>query len=317
MKKRKLAVIAVGGNVLINNPQKNSMYDQAKVAQSTMEHVVNMIEQGWTVVLTHGNGPQVGFSLQRAEAAVPRLPAVPLDYAVAETQGSIGYILQHCLYNELNKKGLSNVVVSLITQSVVDANDPAFLAPNKPVGVFLTEEEAKEKAQELGWSVMKDANRGWRRSVPSPKPTEIVGIESIQRLVESDAIVIACGGGGIPVTLDSFGQMQGVEAVIDKDHASSILADQLQADLLLISTAVEKVAINFGEENEEWLDQVTVPELISYQENNHFGAGSMAPKIEAIVSFLTKNPNAEALITSPDKILDALERKTGTWMTAQ
>lgn len=316
MKEGKLAVIAVGGNVLINNSQKNSMYDQSQIAQSTMEKVVTMIERGWKVILTHGNGPQVGFSLQRAEAAMPGLPAVSLDYAVAETQGSIGYILQHCLYNELYKKNLCNSVVSLITQSVVNAKDPAFLNPNKPVGGFMTEQEAKEKAQTLGWSVMKDANRGWRRCVPSPRPTEIVGINSIQSLVNTDAIVIACGGGGIPVTVDGKGVMHGVEAVIDKDYASSILADQLQADLFLISTAVDKVAINFGEENQEWLDAITVPELIEHQKNNQFGVGSMGPKIEAVIGFLTKNPQAKALITSPEKILDALDHQSGTWVTA-
>lgn len=316
MQERKVAVIAVGGNVLINNSNKNSMYDQAQVAKSTMEKVVCMIERGWKVILTHGNGPQVGFSLQRSEAAVPHLPAVPLDYAVAETQGSVGYILQHCLYNELRKKGLSNSVVSLITQSVVDANDPAFLQPNKPIGVFMTEQEAKEKEQMLGWSVMKDANRGWRRSVPSPKPIEIVGIEGIRRLVDSGAIVIACGGGGIPVTVDADGVMQGIEAVIDKDYASSILADQLQADLFLISTAVDKVAINFGEDDQQWLGNITVPELIKHQANNQFGAGSMAPKVEAVIDFLIKNPKAQALITSADKILDALDCQTGTWVKA-
>lgn len=316
MNKRKLAVIAVGGNVLINNPKKNSMHDQSLVAQGTMEKVVKLIERGWKVILTHGNGPQVGFSLQRAEAAMPNLPAVPLDYAVAETQGSIGYILQHCLYNELRKRNLSNSVVSLITQSIVDADDPAFLNPIKPVGGFMTEQEAKEKEQQLGWSVMQDANRGWRRCVPSPRPTAIVGIHSIQSLVDADAIVIACGGGGIPVTVDEDGVMNGIEAVIDKDHASSILADQLQADLLLISTAVDQVAINFGQDNEEWLDAITVPELIQHQKNNQFGAGSMAPKVQAVIDFLTKNPQAKALITSSEKILDALDNQTGTWITA-
>ncbi len=317
MKQQPLAVIAVGGNALIQDPKKVSMADQRDSVQKMIGCIADMIEDGWRVVLTHGNGPQVGFALLKSEHARDIVPLVPLDYAVSETQGTIGYTIQQVLNNELRRRGIQRNIVTLITQVEVDANDPAFSQPNKPIGAFMSAAEAQERHQQDGWSIMEDSNRGWRRCVASPKPQFIHEAATIEQLLNAGSLVIACGGGGIPVVENADGGLQGIEAVIDKDFASSLLAQQLKADLFMIPTGVEKVALNFGQEDQQWLDDVDVATLKTYLEQQQFGSGSMKPKVEAVIGFLENQPQAKALITSPYVIAEALQHQNGTWVRAQ
>lgn len=278
-----------------------------------------MIEAGWDVVLTHGNGPQVGFILRRSELAAGEVAPVPLDYAVGDTQGAIGYMFQKALLNELQTRGISRSVVALVTQSVVSAEDPAFQNPVKPIGAFMDETVARQRQQELGWSIAEDAGRGWRRTVPSPLPLDILERQTISALLAQGCIVIACGGGGIPVVHDEHQQLKGVEAVIDKDLASALLAEQLGADLLLIPTGVEQVAVNFGTPQQQWLSNLNVEQAETFIREGQFGAGSMQPKVEAIVKFINNSQqqgrNARGLITSPEAIKAALNHQTGTWIS--
>ncbi len=308
----KVAVVAVGGNALIQDKTKKTVEDQFDAAKATMEHMVAMIEQGWDVVLTHGNGPQVGFILRRSELSMPELHAVPLDYCGADTQGAIGYMFQKALHNHFGKKGMNKDAVTLVTQVEVSKDDPAFESPSKPIGSFLDEATAKERMKE-GKTFVEDAGRGWRQVVPSPKPIRIVELDAIRKLVDSGFVVVAAGGGGIPVVEKESGGLKGIEAVIDKDFASALLANELKADLLLISTAVEKVAINFNKENEKWLDEMTVAEAKQYIDEGHFAPGSMLPKIKACIQFL-ENGGEKALITDPQNIPRALAGETGTWI---
>lgn len=306
-----LAVVAVGGNSLIKDPKRVTVPDQYEAACETMQHIAEMIAAGWDVVITHGNGPQVGFILRRSELAAHELHPVPLDSCGADTQGAIGYMFQKALYNEFKRRGLPKLAATVVTQVLVDRNDPAFQNPTKPIGSFMDEETAKQRMAE-GWHVMEDAGRGWRRVVPSPIPKRIIELEAIQALVRQGFVVIAVGGGGIPVVENERGELEGVEAVIDKDYASALLAVSLQADLFLISTAVEKVALNFGQPNQQWLDQVTVAEAERYLAEGHFKPGSMKPKVEAITWYLKKHPRGRAIITSPENIPAALRGETGT-----
>jgi carbamate kinase len=316
--KRPLAIVAVGGNALIRDEQHLSIPHQYEAVIDSVRNIVDMIEAGWNVVLTHGNGPQVGFILRRSELAAQEVAPVPLDYAVGDTQGAIGYMFQKALDNELHRRGVQRRVVALVTQTRVDLDDPAFKRPAKPVGAFFDEATAKQREQELGWTVMEDAGRGWRRTVPSPEPLEIVERDVIALLLQQGCVVIACGGGGIPVVRGENG-LTGVEAVIDKDLASALLAQQLEADLLLIPTGVEQVAVNFGTPEQRWLDTLTVSEARELIAQGQFGAGSMLPKVEAILRFVSHTgPHGragEGLITSPTAIRRALERRTGTWIT--
>ncbi len=307
----KVAVVAIGGNSLIKDKEHQTVPDQFATTRETCVHIASMIEQGWDVVITHGNGPQVGFVLLRSELASHVLHTVPLDSCGADTQGSIGYMIQQSLYNEFLKRGMKKRAVTVVTQVVVDKDDPAFQNPTKPIGPFYTEEEAKRLAAERGWTVKDDAGRGWRRVVPSPIPREIVEQEAIKALIEQGFVVIGVGGGGIPVVRQEDGSLRGVEAVIDKDYASSLLASGIGADLFLISTAVEKVALNYGQPNQVWLDRMTVAEAKRYLSEGHFPPGSMGPKIKAIIQFLEKG-GKEALITSPENIERALAGETGT-----
>lgn len=315
---RPLAVVAVGGNALIQSDQHNSIPDQYQAVIATVEHVVEMIEAGWDLVLTHGNGPQVGFILRRSELAVEEVAPVPLDYAVGDTQGAIGYMFQKALHNELQRRGIQRPVVALVTQTLVSADDVAFRHPSKPVGAFFDHQTALDRQQKLGWTVMEDAGRGWRRTVPSPAPLEIIEREVIGQLLAQGCIVIACGGGGIPVVRDEHQQLQGVEAVIDKDLASALLAEQLGADLLMIPTGVEQVAINFGTPQQQWLDTLSIEQAQQLLQQGQFGAGSMQPKIEAILGFVMhsqqQGKNGQGLITSPQAIKAALNHQTGTWI---
>ena len=309
----KLAVVAIGGNSLIKDEAHQSVPDQFNAVRATAVHIAGMIEQGWNVVITHGNGPQVGFILLRSELASKIMHTVPLDSCGADTQGAIGYMIQQALYNEFLRRGIQRQCTTLVTQVVVDRNDPAMQNPSKPIGSFYKEEDARSKMSKEGWIMVEDAGRGWRRVVPSPIPREIVERDAIDELIKSGFIVIAVGGGGIPVVRDDSGTLSGVEAVIDKDLASSLLANELNADLLLISTAVEKAALNFKKLDQLDLDRITLNQAKRYYEEGHFAKGSMGPKVKAIINYLERG-GSTALITMPETIGDALKGETGTWI---
>lgn len=308
----KLAVIAIGGNSLIKDKQHRSVEDQYKAADETAGHIAHMIKDGWNVAVAHGNGPQVGFILRRSELARHELHEVPLDVCGADSQGAIGYALQQSLQNHLLDMGIDRPVATVVTQTEVSANDPAFRNPTKPIGSFMDEAEAMLRRERDKWDVVEDAGRGWRRVVASPIPTRIVEEPSIRALIGAGHIVIGVGGGGIPVVADEQGHLKGIAAVIDKDFASSLLASRLGADTFIISTAVEKVALNFGKPNETWLDRVTLAEAKAFlAEGTHFAKGSMAPKIQAIVNFL-ETGGEHAIVTDPPNIPRALAGETGT-----
>ncbi len=310
----KLAVIAIGGNSLIKDEKRKTVEDQYQAAKETTFHIADMIESGWDVAIGHGNGPQVGFILRRSEIAakVEGMHEVPLDVCGADSQGAIGYALQQTLQNELYRRGIKKPVATVVTQILVDKNDAAFKSPSKPIGSFMDEAEAKRREKNMGWSVVEDAGRGWRRVVASPLPKEVVELESVEALIKAGVVVVTVGGGGIPVIDVSDHEYKGVAAVIDKDFASSLLARLIKADLFLISTAVEKVAIYFGKPEQKWLDKMTVAEANAYlAEGIHFAKGSMAPKIEAAIWYL-ENGGKEALITNPENIGRALKGETGT-----
>lgn len=313
---KKVAVVAIGGNSLIKDSKHTSTADQYLAAKETAFHIVDMIESGWDVVVGHGNGPQVGFILQKAEIAYGAigLPMARLDVCGAQSQGQIGYALAQNLQNELKRRGINKPVASVIEQTVVDRNDPAFSNPTKPIGGFMTEAEAKKRKAEEGWTVIEDAGRGWRRVVASPIPQEIVELEAIRALISAGIVTISVGGGGIPVIRREDGDLEGIAAVIDKDFGNSLLASLIQADMLLISTAVEKVALNFGKPNETWLDKLSLADAKRYlAEGTHFKGGSMAPKIQACINFLDRGGKS-ALITNPENIGRALKGETGTWI---
>jgi len=312
---KKVAVVAIGGNSLIKDKKHQAVEDQYQAAHETTRHIADMIEAGWDVVIGHGNGPQVGFILRRSEIAakVEGMHEVPLDVCGADSQGAIGYALQQNLQNEFRKRGIRKDVATVVTQVLVDREDPAFKNPTKPIGSFMDADEAHRREQDMDWNVVEDAGRGWRRVVASPLPREVVELGAVRNLIEAGAVVISVGGGGIPV-IEVDGQYRGTAAVIDKDFASSLLAQLIDADLLLISTSVEKVALNFGSPDEKWLDHMTLAEAKQYlQEGIHFAKGSMAPKIQAIIWFL-ENGGRQALITNPENIGRALKKETGTWI---
>ncbi len=309
----KTAVIAIGGNSLIRDNRHPDLIHQWDAVRETASHIANMVAAGWTTVITHGNGPQVGFNLRRSELAAGELHTIPLDIIDAHTQGGIGYMLQQTLANEFTQRQINRPCVTFVTQVCVDADDPAFANPSKPIGGFMDETTAQRFAQE-GWHVIEDAGRGWRRVVASPQPLAIVEEAVITQAIALGWIVIAVGGGGIPVVRNAKGELRGVYAVIDKDRASSLLAANLQADAFLVSTGVEKVAINFGRPNQVDLGQITVAEAQQYLAQGHFAAGSMRPKIEACIQFLERSqkPGAYALITNPENLQRALNGETGT-----
>ncbi|HSL28636.1 MAG TPA: carbamate kinase [Anaerolineales bacterium] len=312
----KLAVIAVGGNSLIRDDKRVTVEDQVVALRETAHHIADMIEAGWDLAIGHGNGPQVGFILRRSEIAakVEGMHEVPLDVCGADSQGAIGYEFQQALQNEYHKRGVQKGAATVVTQMLVDRNDPAFQKPSKPIGSFMSEEEAKRREREMNWTVVEDAGRGWRRVVPSPLPKKILELEAVKLLLGAGVTVITVGGGGIPVVDRGNGEYEGTAAVIDKDFASSLLAQEIGAELFLIATAVEKVAINFGKPDQQWLDTMTLAEAKQYlAEGIHFAKGSMAPKIQAIVWFL-ENGGKQALITNPENIGRALRGETGTWI---
>ena len=310
MDKKKRIVIALGGNAL-----GNTLPEQMVAVKITAKAIVDLIQEGCEVVVAHGNGPQVGM-INNAMAALsrenPNQPNTPLSVCVAMSQAYIGYDLQNALREELINRGIEDIpVATMITQIRVDENDPAFQAPSKPIGHFMTEEQAKVAEEKYGYIMKEDSGRGWRRVVASPKPAEIIEIGAIRSLVNDGQIVIACGGGGIPVTRQG-NHLKGASAVIDKDFASCLLADQLDADFLIILTAVEKVAINFGKPEEKWLDDLSVAEANQYVEEGHFAPGSMLPKVQAAVMFAESKPGRTALITLLEKAKDGILGNTGT-----
>ena len=313
---QKIAVIAIGGNSLVKDKAHQAIADQYQAVNETCKHIADMIENGWTVAIGHGNGPQVGFVLRRSEIAhrVEGIHEVPLDYCGADTQGATGYMLQQNLYNEFLERKIDKNVATIVTQVEVDRSDPAFQNPTKPIGSFMDESLAMEKKNTEDWSVVEDAGRGWRRVVPSPLPMRVVEEPAVKQLIDQGLCVITVGGGGIPVVANETGQLQGVAAVIDKDFASSLLANAIGAELLIISTAVEKVALNFGKPDQQWLDRMTLGEAKSYlEEGIHFAKGSMAPKIQACIWFLERG-GKKAIITNPENIGRALAGETGTWI---
>jgi carbamate kinase len=310
----KTAVIAIGGNSLIRDREHQTVRDQFDAADETCVHIAEIVKQGWRVVITHGNGPQVGFILLRSELASNVLHTVPLDSCGADTQGALGYMIQQLLGNKLSQVDSDVPVVTVVTQVIVDADDPAFEKPTKPIGPFYDEAKARRYEREQGWAVIEDAGRGWRRVVASPIPREIVELEAIRSLLQSGFVVVGVGGGGIPVVRDGQARLRGVEAVIDKDYASSLLAAGLEADLFLISTAVEQVYLNYGKPDQRALDHLTVEEARAYLGEGHFPPGSMGPKIRAVIEFLERG-GKEALITSPENLARALHGETGTRIT--
>jgi carbamate kinase len=313
---KKTAVVAIGGNSLIRDASHQTVEDQEEALRDTAFHLADMIAAGWSLAIGHGNGPQVGFVLRRSEIAhrVEGMHEVPLDVCGADTQGAIGYELQQALQNQLFHRGIRKNVATIITQVLVDKDDPAFAAPSKPIGGFMDAAEADRRRRELGWSVTEDAGRGWRGVVPSPLPKEIVELGSIKAVMEDGIEVIAVGGGGIPVVDRGAGEYRGVAAVIDKDYACSLLAREIKAELFLIATAVEKVATGFGTPAQKWIDRMTLAEARTLlAEGTHFARGSMAPKIQAAIWYLEAG-GKQALITSPQNIGRALRGETGTWI---
>jgi carbamate kinase len=310
---KNVAIVAVGGNALISDKQHEDVSSQIGAVEETCKHIADMIQRGWNVVVTHGNGPQVGFILRRNELASPEVHTTPLDVIGADTQGSIGYMITRALDNEFKRRGVQKNTAAVVTQVLVDRQDPRFKNPTKGIGGFTTKDKAEIFVKE-GWIVKEDAGRGWRRMIASPIPLKIVELPAIEQLINSGFTVVAVGGGGIPVIEDESGELKGVFAVIDKDRASSLLAAELKVDLFLISTAVEKVAINFNKPDQVWLDKMTLSEAKKLYAEGHFLSGSMGPKIEAIIAFMEATPNGKALVTDPAHIVDALDGKTGTWI---
>lgn len=309
-----LVVIAIGGNSLIKDSAHMTVLDQYRAAGETCHHIVSLVAGGYRVVITHGNGPQVGFILLRSDLAKNVLHQVPLESCVADTQGAIGYQIEQTLMNELRRRKMKQQVAALVTQVVVDDKDPAFANPTKPIGPFYSPEDAQRHKEQDGWAVREDAGRGWRRVVPSPKPREIIEENAIRHLLEHEVIVIAVGGGGIPVVRNRKGDLEGRAAVIDKDEASCLLAKNLRADLFIISTGVDKVALHFGKPEQRFLDTMTMAEAERYLAEGHFAAGSMGPKIVAAIDYL-QHGGKKVIVTQPHLLEDAIRGRNGTHIT--
>jgi len=310
----RLAVLAIGGNSLIKDKNHIALSSQYEAIQETSKYIAELIAEGLRIVITHGNGPQVGFIYRRGELARHELPLIPLDICGADTQGAIGYMIEMALLNEFRKLGITKKVAAVVTKTIVDRDDPSFHYPTKPIGSFMSEEEALGHKDELGWHILEDAGRGFRRVVPSPIPREIIELGVIRLLVEDGTIVIAAGGGGVPVIRNEQGGFEGVEAVIDKDLGSSLLARNLGADTFIISTAVDAAYLNFGKEDQKAIRRAALPEIKRYMGEGHFKPGSMMPKIEAIIEFL-EGGGKKAIITSPVNLLRAVKGKAGTTIT--
>jgi carbamate kinase len=307
----RFAVLAIGGNSLIKDKNSVSLSSQYEAVKETAKYIADLIAEGLSMVITHGNGPQVGFIYRRGELARHELPLIPLDICGADTQGAIGYMIQKALLNEFRIRGITKKMTTVLTQTIVDRNDPSFEYPTKPIGSFMSEEEALVNKREFGWQVVEDAGRGFRRVVPSPIPREIIELDVIKLLVESGYIVIAAGGGGIPVIRNKHGDLEGVEAVIDKDLVSALLAKNLGADTFIISTAVDAAYLNFGKADQKPISGTVLSEIKQFLADGHFKPGSMKPKMEAIIQFL-ESGGKKAIITSPKNLLKAIKVECGT-----
>lgn len=311
----KKLVIALGGNALQEAGKPATAQAQLEVVEKTSEYIADIVERGYEVIVAHGNGPQVGRIVIQNEVASASTPAMPFDVCGAMSQGMIGYHIQQGLSKVLRHRGINKNVVTVVTQVVVDKDDPKFKAPSKPIGPFYTEEEAKAIAAEKGYTMKEDAGRGWRRVVASPLPVEIVELDAVKTLNDAGFVVVTVGGGGIPVVRNEAGDLEGVAAVIDKDLASEKLARDMDADALVILTAVEKVSINFKKPDQKDLDRMSAAEAKQYTKEGHFAPGSMLPKIEAALNFVESKPGRVAIITSLDKAVDAIEGRAGTTIT--
>jgi carbamate kinase len=312
-----IAVVAIGGNAITRETQTGTLEEQLTNIETCAPQILSLWEQGYQFVLTHGNGPQVGNILLRGEAARGVVPQMPLDVCGAESQGQLGYLIQQTFRNILKKRKIDKEVISIVTQVIVDEKDPAFQNPTKPIGPFYTKEESERLAKEKNAVMKEDSGRGYRRVVASPKPLHIVETQLIRQMAKKGHLVIAAGGGGVPVIQSGDGTLHGVEAVVDKDWASAILAKGIHADLLVFLTGVPQVAIRFQEPTREWLSKLDVEKTRQYLAEGHFPAGSMGPKIEASLSFLESVPGGRVLITSLDALKDALQGKTGTWIVTK
>ena len=313
--RRPVAVIAFGGNALLRPQDHGTQEEQFTLAWKATRWLVEIIHRGFELVIVHGNGPQVGNIMIQVEEAITKIPPQSLEICVAQTEGSMGFMLQNQLRNRLNEEQLGKEVVTVLTEVEVARSDPAFESPTKPVGPYFTSYRANLLMQEQGWQMVEDAGRGWRKVVPSPRPVRILDAAAVKRLVQGGAVVVAAGGGGIPVYRDVGGYYRGVEAVIDKDYTASLLAQELAADLFIILTQVPQVAENYGRPNQRWLDALTVSRAKEMLEHNQFPPGSMGPKIRAAIAFVEKT-GKEVLITDAEHLKDALARTSGTFVVA-
>jgi len=303
-------VLALGGNAISRKGERGDIPDQIRNSRATAEHIVDLVQAGHQVIATHGNGPQVGNTLRRVESSRGFLYSLPLDICGAHTQGGMGYVFQRELINVFRARRMDKIALTIITQSLVDKDDPAFQNPTKPIGPFFTEEQIQPMIEKEGWVTVEDAGRGWRRVVPSPKPIQIIEERDIRKALEFGDVIVCCGGGGIPV-VEKDGMLFGVEAVIDKDFGTSLLARRIGADLLVITTGVEKVAVHFNTPGQRWVDRLTASEARKYSDAGEFPAGSMGPKILAAIEFVEATGN-DVIITLPEKTLEAIAGKTGT-----
>lgn len=308
---KKIVIISIGGNTLIRSSEKGTIEEQFEHTKAAISHVIKIIEKDYKVVITHGNGPIVGNILIRNEAAKNIIPPMPLYICNADSEGGIGFMIQQALYNQLRKNGIKRNVVTVVTQVVVDKNDPAFLNPTKPIGPFYTKEEADILKNEKGWFMIEDSNRGYRRVVPSPRPLKVIEADAIKKLADAGAIVIAAGGGGVPVVELQNGDLTGIDAVIDKDLATSLLAKNIGAGLFINLTQTDKVYINFGKADQTGLNNISVNDVRKYLAQGEFASGSMGPKIEAAIEFLEAG-GKEVIITTPELIEKAMEERAGT-----
>ena len=308
---KKLAVVALGGNAIMQKGEEGNIHQQFANTRKTLDAIMELIKRNYRLVVTHGNGPQVGNLFLMVEATRDSIPAIPLGICVADTQGQMGYMIQQSLQNRLIRENYDLQVMTLVTQVIVNKNDPSFQNPTKPIGPFYTKEEARKIQEERDWKMVEDSGRGYRLVVPSPIPEQILETDIIQMLLNEEAVVIAVGGGGIPVVVEPDGSYEGVDVVVDKDYASSVLARDLNADLLIILTGVDKVAINFNTPDQKTFDHLHIDEALDYYDQGHFPPGSMGPKIKAAIDFL-QHGGKEVIITSLEKVGEALEGKNGT-----
>jgi carbamate kinase len=308
---RPIVLVAMGGHAFMQRGEAGDVREHERNAVTICGSLMTLVERGYNLVVTHGNGPQVGNLLLQNELTRDSVPSMPLDVLVANTEGFLGYVLQQALLNHLRRREIKRYVVTMITQVIVERDDPAFQDPSKPIGPFLTQQQAEERRDRLGWRIMEDAGRGWRRLVASPRPVRVVQRHMIRDSARAGHIVVACGGGGIPIVRGPESDYQGVEAVIDKDLTSSVLAAEIGADLLIILTDVPQVYVRYGKPDQKALGAVTLEEIETLQREGHFGKGSMGPKVEAIVNFL-KAGGKRGLITSPARLSDAMDGRAGT-----